>query len=188
MMIASKEKQQKILHEMHECPIGGHQGFQCTYDRLKLYVTWPGMYRDFEDCITNCKTCKKNKFTVPYFKSPFQETDIQFLPWDKIYLNNLGPLSRTEEGHKYILTCQDNLSKYIVAIPMIMQTAEEVALKFMRHVVLQYGIPGSLVTDQGTQFMGNIFKRLCKLLKVHKIITTAYRSESNGALERAIRR
>ena len=47
-MIASKEKQQKILQEMHECPIGGHQGVQRTYDRLKLYVTWPGMYHNVQ--------------------------------------------------------------------------------------------------------------------------------------------
>jgi hypothetical protein len=33
--------------------------------------------------------------------------------------------------------------------------------------------------------MGDILKRLCKLLKVHKINTTAYRPESNGPLERA---
>ena len=68
---------------------------------------------------------------------------------------------------------------------MITQTAEEVALNFMRHIVLQYGIPGSLVTDQGTQFMGDVFKRLCKLLHVHKLNTCAFRPSSNGALERA---
>ena len=33
--------------------------------------------------------------------------------------------------------------------------------------------------------MGDVFKRLCKLLKVHKLNTSAYRPESNGALERA---
>jgi len=67
---------------------------------------------------------------------------------------------------------------------MMTQTAEEVALNFMRYVVLQYGIPCSIVTDQGTQFMGDVLKRLCKLLKVHKINASAYRPESNGALER----
>ena len=95
----------------------------------------------------------------------------------------VGPLPLTE-GHKYVLTCQDNLSKYLLAIPMMTQTAEEVALNFMRYVVLQYGIPCSIVTDQGTQFMGDVLRRLCKLLKVHKINTSAYRPESNGALER----
>ena len=58
-MIASKEKQQKILQEMDECPIGGHQGFQRTYDRLKLYVTWPGMFHDVEEYFTNCKMSEK---------------------------------------------------------------------------------------------------------------------------------
>jgi hypothetical protein len=84
----------------------------------------------------------------------------------------------TEEGHKYILTCQDNLSKYLVAIPMFSQTAE-VALNFMRYVILQYGIPSSIVTNQGTQFVGDLFKSLCKLLKIHKLNTSAYHPESN---------
>jgi len=61
VMIAFKEKQQKILKEMHECPIGGHQGVQRTYERLKLYVTWPGMFRDVENYIKNCEICQKNK-------------------------------------------------------------------------------------------------------------------------------
>ena len=41
-----------------------------------------------------------------------------------------------------------------------------------------------MVTDQGTQFMGDVFKRLCKLLKIGKLNTSAYHPESNGALER----
>jgi hypothetical protein len=114
-MIASKEKQQKIVQEMHECPIGGHQIIQRTYDRLKLFVTWPGMYHDVEDYITNCETYQKNKFTVPYFKDAFQETDTQLHPWDKIYLDIVGPMTVTEACYKYILTCQDNMSKYLVA-------------------------------------------------------------------------
>jgi len=184
VLIASKENQQKIVKEMHECPIGGHQGVQRTYERLKLYVTWPGMFHDVEEYIRKCEVCQKNKYTGPYVKAPFQETDTQYHPWDKIYLNTVGPLPITNEGYKYILTSQDNLSKYLIAIPTMTQTADEVSLNFLRHVVLHYGIPNSIVTDQGSQFMGDIFKRLCKLLKIHKLNTTAYRPESNGALER----
>ena len=32
VMLTSKETQRKILKEMHDCPIGGHQGVQRTYD------------------------------------------------------------------------------------------------------------------------------------------------------------
>jgi hypothetical protein len=142
------------------------------------------MYRDVEDYVTNCKICQKNKFTVPYFRDQFQETVTQFRPWNKLYLDIVGPTPMTEEDHKYMLTCQDNLSKYLVAIPMFSQTAE-VVLNFMRYVILQYGIPSSIVIDQDTQFTGDIFKRLCKLLKIHKLNTSAYHPESNGSLERA---
>jgi hypothetical protein len=127
----------------------------------------------------------KNKFTVSYFRAPFQETDTQFHTWDKLYLDVVGPMPRTEEGHKYILTCQDNLSKYLLAIPMFSQTAEEVGLNCMRNVILQYGILSSIVTDQGTQFMGDLFRRLCKSLKIRKLNTSAYLPESNGSLGRA---
>jgi hypothetical protein len=184
-MIASKEKQQKIVQEMHECPVGGHQGVQHTYDRLKLYVTWPGMFRDVEEYVTKCQVCQKKKFTVPYFRAPFQETDTQHHPWDKLSLDLVRPMPVSEEGHKYILTCQDNLSKYLIAIPLFTQTAEEVTLNFLRYVMLQYGIPSAIVNDQGSQFMGDIFKRLCKLLKIKKINTSAYRPESQGLLERS---
>jgi hypothetical protein len=71
VMIASKEKQKKILKEMHECPIGGHQGVQRTFQKLKLYVTWPGMFHDVEEYITNCRVCQQNKFTGPCIKALF---------------------------------------------------------------------------------------------------------------------
>ena len=57
VMITSKEKQQNTLKEMHECPVDGHHGVQRTYDRLKLYVTWPGIFQDLENYIRRCEVC-----------------------------------------------------------------------------------------------------------------------------------
>jgi hypothetical protein len=112
---------------MHECPIGGHQGVQRTYDRLKLYVTWPGMFHVVEEYITNFKICQKNKFTGPYIKAPFQETDTQYHSMRQAFYRFRRPLPLTEEGHNYILTCQDNLSKYLLAVPVMTQH------QFMQH-------------------------------------------------------
>ena len=94
------------------------------------------MYHDVENYVTNCKIFQGNTFTAAYFRAPFQETYTQFHPWDNVYLHIVGPLRMTEVNFKYVLTCQDNLSKYLLALPMFTQTAEEVVLKFMRHVVL----------------------------------------------------
>jgi transposase InsO family protein len=85
---------------------------------------------------------------------------------------------------KYVLTCQDNLSKYFIAVPLQNQTADEVANAFVKNIIRIYCIPTEIVTDQGANFMSDIFKRVCKLFKIDKMCTTAYHPESNGALER----
>ena len=63
---------------MHEWPIGGRQGVQRTYDRLKLYVTWLGMFYDVQDYISKCKVWQKNKLAGLYIKAPLQETNTQY--------------------------------------------------------------------------------------------------------------
>jgi len=89
-----------------------------------------------------------------------------------------------------MVTATKNRQGYVlVALPQ--QEATDRALPkhsrpvhFLRHIVLLYGIPQFIVTDQGSQFMSDIFRRLCKLLKLNKLNTTAYHPESNEALER----
>jgi len=75
------------------------------------------MFHDVQEYITNCRVRQQNKFTGPYIKAPFHDTDTLFHPWDKFYLDIVGPLPLTQEGHKYVLNCQDNLSKYLLSIP-----------------------------------------------------------------------
>ena len=125
-----------------------------------------------------------NKVLNDKEKLQLEITDTHEKPWVKIYLDVVGPMAQTENNNKYILTCQDNLSKYVIAIPMKNQTVEEVTEAFVNNIILIYGIPNYIVTDQGTNFMSDMFKRICKLFKIEKINTTAYHPESNGALER----
>ena len=181
----SEDRKRKLLREFHTCPIGGHQGIQRTYERLKLYISWPNMFKDVEEYIKSCETCQINKQTLPNSKTEMQITDTQKQPWDKIYLDLVGPFSTSEKGNKYLLTCQDNLSKYLIAIPIQNQSAETVAKHFVYELILRYGIPNEILTDQGTQFMGQVFQNCCKLLKIRKLNSSAYHPETNGSLERS---
>jgi transposase InsO family protein len=47
-----------------------------------------------------------------------------------------------------------------------------------------YGIPEVILTDQGANFLSELFASVCKLLEIKKIQTTAFHPESNGSLER----
>jgi hypothetical protein len=181
----SEERKLKLLKEMHECPVGGHQGIQRTYERLKLYVSWPNMFKDVEAYIRKCPVCQLNKQTLPKVKADLQITDTQEQPWDKIYLDIVGPFSMSVKGNKYLFTCQDNLSKYLIAIPIEDMTAETIARNFVFDIILKYGIPDQILTDQGTQFMSELFVNCCKLLQIKKLKTSVYHPETNGSLERS---
>jgi hypothetical protein len=53
----TEERKQKIIAEMHSCPIGGHQGIQRTIKCIQLYLSWPGLAQDVTHYIKECKTC-----------------------------------------------------------------------------------------------------------------------------------
>ena len=90
-------------------------------------------------------------------------------PFEKCYLDVVGPLPVTLEGNKYILTFQDYLSKYVAAVPIEKQDAETVARAFVEKIVLTYGIPQILQADQGANFMIEVFMNTCKILEIKKI-------------------
>jgi hypothetical protein len=141
------------------------------------------MQEDVIQFIRNCEVCQKVK-QGKNLKLKLKIRDTQRETWETIYLDVLGLLSASEESHKYILSCQDNLSKYLIAIPLREQTVEEVSEKFLENVLLLYGLPQSTVTDQGGNFMSDVFKRICEIFQIEKLHTGIYRPESNGELER----
>jgi hypothetical protein len=143
----SEVRKQKIISEMHDCPIGGHQGASRTLERIKLYLEWKGMEQDIRNYIKKCVTCQQRKLGKRE-SEPLQVTDTQDFPWNKLAIDIVGPLEVTSERNKYILSCQDNLSKYLIAVPLQSQAAEEIAEKLVKFVILVYEIPSTILTDR----------------------------------------
>ena len=175
----------KIIEEHHSSPLAGHSGISRTIRKIKSKYNWPSLRKDVKNFIKNCKSCQINKLTRKKSKMPMQITDTATYPFQKVYLDIVGPLPLTINGNKFILTFQDDLSKYSLAIPIPNSESETIAKKFVEYFISKFGITVTLVTDQGTNFTSNLFKDLCKLFKINKLQTSAYHPQSNGALERS---
>jgi len=107
-------------------PAGGYLGMHKSYERMKLFTTWPGMKQEMENYIKKCEICQKNKITQHRVKMPLQITTTPEVVWEKCCMDIVGPLTVTT-GHKYVLTFQDELSKYTIAVPILQQDAETIA-------------------------------------------------------------
>ena len=75
----------------------------------------------------------------------------------------------------------------MLAVPFDQQDAETVAKAFVANIVLKYGTPRILQTDQGANFISEVFRNTCKILKIKKIQSTAFHPESQGSIERSHR-
>jgi transposase InsO family protein len=96
----------------------------------------------------------------------------------------VGPTNVTNKGNRYILTFQDDLTKFVMAEPIPTQDAETVAREFVRNIVLKFGIPEAVLSNQGSKLLSQLFQNTRKFLKMKRIHTTAFHPESNGGIER----
>jgi hypothetical protein len=177
----------RILQENHDSVFGGHRGMNKTYEAIKRHYQWPHMKEEVENYVKRCTKCQLNKTLRPKCRAPMEITTTAKKPFERCALDVVGPLTETEAGNKYILTFQDDLSKYLVAVPVPQQDAETIARAFVLNIVLKFGAPAQILTDQGSNFLSNLFKSICKLLRIKKIQTTAFHPASNGGLERSHR-
>lgn len=180
----SDQEIKKILEENHDSKLSGHSGFKRTYLKIKLNFYWPSMKADIRKYIKNCISCQKNKTNFRPTKQPMEITTTSDQPFEKLAIDIVGPLPLTESGNRFILTAQDDLTKYSFAIPIENHEAITVA-KTLTKIMLQFGIPKSILSDQGTEFMSDIIKNLTTLFKTKHIIASPYHPQSNGALERS---
>jgi len=105
------------------------------------------MKQEIEDYIKRCDVCQKNKITQRKTKLPLQITDTPDVVWQNCSIDIVGTLTQTFEGNRYLLTFQDELSKYTMAVPIPQGDASIIASVFVEQIILKFGIPQVLLTD-----------------------------------------
>ena len=96
-----------------------------------------------------------------------------------------GTLPETKSGNLYILTIQDNFTKYSLAIPLSNYQASTIADAFVKKFICIFGSPIGVLTDQARDFLSNLLKRLEKRFQIKQFRTTAFHPQSNRSLERS---
>jgi transposase InsO family protein len=91
-------------------------------------------------------------------------------------------LNTTKKGNQYLLVMVDFLTKFTVAEALPDQSADTVCHAVMR-MTATMGNPKVLLTDQGSQFTGELFTALCQLKNVYPTVTTTYHPAGNSNVE-----
>ncbi|XP_036148743.1 uncharacterized protein LOC118647611 [Monomorium pharaonis] len=179
------QTREALITESHASACGGHKGVTKTYNRLRVNYYWNTMKRDIQKFIQRCRLCQLKKLTRVKTKQPMIITDTPGEAFDKLSLDIVGPLPITRNGSRYILTMQDLLTKYSLAVPLGEATSLTIADAFAKKFICIYGTPKAILTDQGTNFLSSLIRSLTRRFGIQHFKTTAYHPQSNGSLERS---
>lgn len=178
------EQIKEILDEYHNTPNGGHCGYNRMLKRIQLKYMWQKIKKEIKKYVKSCSSCQANKIERRPIKLPMEITTTSDYAFERIAIDIVGPLNETESGNKFILSIQDDLTKFTRFIPIRSHTAEIVAKSLFNEFISFMGLPKSILSDQGKELTGKIMTELCKLFRIKQIQTTAYHPQTNGALER----
>ena len=174
----------EILNLAHETPMSGHLGVNKTYHKILNHFYWPGLKSDVSQHCKSCHTCQmvgKPNQTIP--KAQLQPIPAFDEPFSRVIIDCVGPLPKTKKGCEYLLTIMCASTRFPEAIPLRNIKAKTIVnalVKFFTFV----GLPKSIQSDQGSNFMSGIFQQVMYELGIKQYKSSAYHPESQGALER----
>jgi transposase InsO family protein len=105
-------------------------------------------------------------------------------PFAQWGLDQVGPLPKSSQGvHTYVLVAIDKFSKWIKVVPVTNQEATT-AVKFFESITYRYGVPNSIITDNGTNFTFDEFQEFAKELGIKIKYASVAHPKSNERVEK----
>ena len=81
-------------------------------------------------------------------------------------------MSRSHKGHKYILCITDEVTNYLITVPIFQTRSEEIGKALIKNVITKYCIPKYIIMDQDSTFMSSLMTYLLHKFNI-KIKTVA---------------
>ncbi len=178
----------ELIRETHDQPACGHPGVARTYELLKREYYRRGMRTDVATFVKNCYTCQRTKTPRQRKHGLLHPLPIPQQRWQDISMDLVTGLP-ISDGYNAIWTIIDRLTKERHYIPTVATddgtSAEATVEMLIKEVFRLHGLPASIVSDRGSQFIATVWKSFCKRLGIEAKLSTSFHPETDGQTERA---
>ena len=137
---------------------------------------------DAVDYVKKCNPCQRMS---PVLKSPVQDLVSISSPWPFAQwgIDIVGPLPTAPAQKKLLLVATDYFNKWIEAEDFSSIKDRDVTQFIWRNIVCRFGIPRSIVSDNGLQFDSRVYWEFFQELKITNLYSTPRYPQSNGKVE-----
>ncbi|GJV91143.1 putative reverse transcriptase domain-containing protein [Tanacetum coccineum] len=157
------------------------------YLDLKKNYWWPGMKRYYVKCVEKCLTCLKVKagHQKPY--GIIQPLEILVWKCEKITMDFVTKLPRTEKKHNAIWVIVDHLMKSAHFIPIRENMPiHKLAKIYVNEIVTRHGVPVSIVSDRDGCFTSNFWQDSQEELGTKLHMSKTFHPQTDGQSEQII--
>jgi len=162
-----------LLSYFHDSLLVGHLGAHNTFHKVAANFWWPKMRDEVFQHIRKCSLCQQAK-PDQNARVGWHTSQPSTPPMEKLFVDFVGPLTRTRKGNSAIFMTLDGFSKFVNFYPVRRITSQVVVDCLERHYFPAYRTPDTLVTDNATVFRSKQVKDLCFRWGVSHITTTPY--------------
>ncbi|XP_049375776.1 uncharacterized protein LOC125840854 [Solanum verrucosum] len=180
------ERASKLIEEIHGGTCGPHMnGFTLAKKTLRSGYFWMTMETD---CIRFVRKCHQCQIHGDLIRVPPNEQHVTSSPWPFAAwgMDVIGPIElAASNGHMFILVAIDYFTKWVKASSHKSVTKKVVTYFVRNNIIGRFGIPESIITDNGANLNSGLMHEICKRFKIIHRNTTPYRPQMNGAVKAA---
>lgn len=176
----------QILKISHDSPLAGHRGIQNTLDSVKEQFYFPKMSKIVSEYVQSCHQCQSRKVSNLKTKSKIVALPIPHEPFKVWQMDLFGPLQPSNNANTYVFTAVDSFSNFLYAVPLRNSDALSVSQAIF-NLFCTFGVCSTVVSDQGSEFIGKCTKEVCKMMNVEQEFTPSLVHHCLGRCERTHR-
>jgi ribonuclease HI len=149
---------QEILKDIHAGVCGCHASSRAIAAKaLRAGFYWLTAIEDAKDIV---RKCEAYQYFASWPHAPAAKLQPIPLSWPFAQwgLDMVGKLHKSwPGGHVYMLVAVDNFTKWVEAAPVTTQDSKA-TINFIKSIVFRFGVPHSIIIDNGTNFTSKEFK------------------------------
>uniref|UniRef100_A0A2N9ESR6 Uncharacterized protein n=1 Tax=Fagus sylvatica TaxID=28930 RepID=A0A2N9ESR6_FAGSY len=172
-----------LLYEIHEGICGSHTGGRSLAHRaLTQGYWWPYMQKDAVDYVRKCDKCQRFSHSL---HQPAGELQPLVSPWPFAQwgMDLVGPLPKATGNRRWLIVATDYFTKWVEAEPLA-NIRDRDSIKFVwKNIITRFGIPKTIISDNGTQFTSKPFTKYCSELGIKNVYSSPAYPQSNGQAE-----
>ncbi|KAM1543215.1 hypothetical protein ACFX1S_012935 [Malus domestica] len=182
LLCLGPQKGAQVITEVHEGVCGAHQSGRKMRWLLRRHGYFlPIILKDCIEFARGCVQCQIHGLIqwVPAESLRSVTKPWPFRGWAMDVIGKIIPSSGAAK-HAWILVATDYFTKWVEAKSYAELTFKEVCNFVEEHIVTRFGVPETIITDNGTIFTAKRFKEYTASLKIQLEQSTPYYLQANG--------